>query len=43
MKKNSFWAFIEVARFENTTAIDLENLSDTKIKIQNSPKWYILI
>ena len=35
--------FIEVSHFENTMAIDLEILSDTKIKIRNSPKWYILI
>jgi hypothetical protein len=35
--------FIEVAHFENTMAIYLEILSDSKIKIQNIPKLYILI
>jgi hypothetical protein len=32
-----------VAHFENTMAIDLEILLDSKIKIQNTPKWYIII
>jgi hypothetical protein len=47
MKKKKFSGlnrpFIEVAHFEITMAIDLEILSDSQIKIQNIPKWYILI